>query len=176
MSLTGPSEASGDSFECFLFEEDVACQRYELEPRATSLTGIAECNAAAVKAVTAKAVDLSTDNAAGVEAKVGGSTALMLEGIAAVGSSVLSELMLSTEEGCLAACALYISECTHVTVGTHALLLAFPLVLCAACCTDEKNQFPLFKFESTSNTYSNFASTRLTTAPRIALKDCVACV
>lgn len=145
MYLTGPSEAVGDSFECVLSEEDVACQRYELEPRATSLTGIMECDAAAVKAVTAKAVDLSTDDVAGVEAKVGGSTAIMLEGIAAVGSSVLSELTLSTEEDCLAACALYISECTHVTVGTHELLLFFPLVLCAACYTDEKKPVSAFQ-------------------------------
>lgn len=100
-----------------LFEEDLECQRYEIEPGAVSLTGITECDAAAVQAVTAKAIDLSTDDAAGEEATVGGSTALKLEGVAPVGRAALSDLTVSTEEDCLAACALWIPECTHVTVG-----------------------------------------------------------
>jgi hypothetical protein len=107
--------------ECVLFETDLTCQRYELEVNAYSLNAITGCDPADVAKVQAKAVDLSAADSYAVEVAAGGSTALVLVGVAAVGSSLLSDLTVPSVEECLAACSIWMLGCTHVTVGAISL-------------------------------------------------------
>lgn len=99
------------------------CQRYEIQENAYSLTDITTCNPKEVQAIVDKAVELSSGEGAGQEVTVGGSTALKLDGVAAVGGATLSALTMASEEECLAACALWSEVCTRVTVGKKLKLL-----------------------------------------------------
>lgn len=110
----------GKSFQCVLYEEEPKCQSYEPQLGAVAMTNISDCDTAAMEEGSSKAIDLL--DATGENATVGGSTAKHLADVAAVGSTVASDLTMASAEECLAACALWISECTHVTVGK--LLLA----------------------------------------------------
>lgn len=105
----------GNSFQCVLYEEEPKCQRYEPQLGAVAMANISSCDAAAVEAVSAKAIDLS--DAAGKDVTIGGTTAKQLPDVAAVGSAAASDLTMTSVEECLAACALWIPDCTHVTVG-----------------------------------------------------------
>jgi hypothetical protein len=111
----GPG-GQGKPTECILFEASAAqCVEYELAAGAATLMDINGCDAAAVQAVRANAVSLAS--VAGADAVVGKTSASKIEGVAAVGSAVHSDLALPVED-CLAACALWIKGCTHVSVGT----------------------------------------------------------
>lgn len=88
-----------------------------METTALSLTDITDCDQAALKEINARAIDLKAAAADAEEFDVGGSKAHKLEGVAAVGSSTLSDLTMASEEECLAACGLWMVGCTHVTVG-----------------------------------------------------------
>lgn len=100
-------------------DDSSTCDFYDLEPGAVTLTNVKDCSTAAVEAVTAQAVDLTS--AVGQQTTLGGTTAEQLTDVAAVGSVVASDLMLPSAEECLAACALWIPDCTHVSLGTQLL-------------------------------------------------------
>lgn len=128
------SEPAGDGSPpmCVLFEEEDECLSFEPMTGAIALTDIKACKKASLTAITDQAVDLK--DAPAEDFTVGGTTAKALEGVAAVGEPAAYDLTMETAEECLAACALWIPDCTHVTVG----MLQFhnPEILvewCSAC-------------------------------------------
>jgi hypothetical protein len=119
IAYAGPSKA-GDTMECVLLGAAAECQSYEAVEGAVAMTNISACDPAAAKAFEASLVDLTA--ATGLPATVGGTTAKQLAGVAAVGSAAAYDLTMATAEECLAACALWIPECSHVTVGALVLV------------------------------------------------------
>ena len=139
-NFTVRSEPSGDGSPpmCVIFEEDDECLSFEPMTGAIALTDIKGCKAASLTAITDQAVDLK--GAAGEDVTVGGTSAKALEGVAAVGEAAASDLTMASAEECLATCALWIPDCTHVTVGMlqfhtleRSLLMIARFMYCLHC-------------------------------------------